>query len=166
LQQKNNLEKLYMDIFVWFERRKGPLPIKPALVIFKEKTGYLEFLRQNRQDSIFNIFDSPEQDPKSSASTIFKMQDGRLEITIAVQNSLLKESLFVQVCTLLHELCHVYEATKNGKMTFHIMESPNETKNREIAIYMESFNLAGEYFGKPIPLWVKNYVLAKLKKEL
>jgi hypothetical protein len=166
LQPISDLEQLFFRVFTWFEREKGPLPIKPALVIFKEKTGYLDFLQQNRQNSICNIFDSPEQDIKSDASTLFKMENGKLMVTIAVQNSLSKATLFVQICTFIHELCHVYEATKNGKITFHIMESPNETKNREIKIYMESLNLAEEYFGKPIPRWVKDYVLARLKKEL
>jgi hypothetical protein len=155
-----------MDIFVWLQSRKGPLPVKPMLIIFKDRTGYLEFLQQNRKDSIYNIFDSPEQDAKSDASTLFKMVNGELTVTIAVQNSLSKAPLFVQVCTFIHELCHVYEATKNGKLTFHIMESPNNTKDREIKIYMETLNLAEQYFGKPIPQWIKDYVLARLKKEL
>ena len=154
MQAISNLEKLYMDVFVWFERRKGPLPIKPALVIFKEKAGYQEFLRQNIPST---------EDIESEACTLFKMVDGKLQITIAVQNSLSLEPIAVQACTLIHELNHVYEETKTGKITFHIVEPKNATDNREIATWMDSVNLMEEYFGKPLPKWAKDRVFAMLK---
>jgi hypothetical protein len=141
---------------MFFEKVKGPLPIKPALVIFKDTAGYLEFLRQN--------IPSP-QDVSSEACTIFKI-DGKIEITIAVQNSVSKEPIFVQACILLHELQHVYDETKSGKITFRILEPKDATKNREITTWMESLKLTEEYLCKPLPSWVKDYVLARLKKEL
>jgi len=161
LQAISDLERLFFRVFLWFEREKGPLPIKPALVIFKEKTGYLDFLQQNRQNSLF----LSEQDVASEACAIFKI-DGKLEITIAVQNSLSKEPIFVQACILLHELQHVYDETKSGKITFRILEPKNATKNREITTWMESLKLTEQYLGSPLPSWVKDYVLARLKKEL
>jgi hypothetical protein len=158
LQAISDLEKLFFRVFLWFERVKGPLPIKPAVVIFKEKAGYLDFLRQN------SLFLS-EQDASSEACTIFKI-DSKLEITIAVQNSLSKEPLLLQICILMHELNHVYEETKSGKITFRILEPKNATKSREIATWINSFDLAQKYMGKPLPSWVKDYVFARLKKEL
>ena len=158
LQTISDLEQLFFRVFLWFEREKGSLPIKPAFAIFKEKTGYLDFLRQN------SLFLS-EQDVASEACTIFKM-DGKLEITIAVQNSLSKEPLLLQICILMHELNHVHEETKTGKITFRILEPKDATKNREITTWMDSLNLTEQYMGKSLPSWVKQYVLARLEKEL
>ena len=156
MQVISDLEKLFFDVFMWYEKAKGPLAIKPALVIFKGKDRFVEFLQQNSP--------SP-QDANSEACTIFKMND-KLEITIAVQNSLSKEPIFVQACILLHELQHVYEETKSGKITFRILEPKSATKSREITTWMESLKLTEEYMGKPLPSWVKDYVFARLKKEL
>jgi len=158
LQVISDLEKLFIDVFMWYEKAKGPLAIKPAFVIFKDKAGYLEFLQQN------SLFLS-EQDVASEACTIFHFED-KLEITIAVQNSLSKEPIFLQACILLHELEHVYEETKSGKITFRILQPQSVIKNREIATWMDSLNLTEQYMGKPLPSWVKQYVLARLEKEL
>ena len=158
MQVISDFERLFFDVFTWFERVKGPLPIKPVLVIFKEKAGYLDFLRQN------SLFLS-EQDASSEACAIFKM-DGKLTVTIAVQNSLSQEPIFVQAYILLHELQHVYEETKSGKITFRILEPKDATKNREITTWMESLKLTEQYLGKPLPPLIKQYILARLEKEL
>lgn len=148
------LETLFKQVLQWYEKKKGALPIKPELRVFSDLKTFVAFAEAEQVEYI-----GPELD-----GVCILRSDRKI---IIAMNPLVFERthLLTQAYCILHELEHVREQTANGVMTFHLIERPERTKEEEIRVSHNAFDLALEFTGFKMPRIIYEHTKQQFVEE-
>jgi hypothetical protein len=147
------VKDLFQQILEWYEKKKGPLPIRPQLRVFPDLKAFLDFVK-------------PEPGHIEAVCILHYDKDGgKVTIAINAQN-VQGDHEFTTAFLILHELEHAREQTANGVMTFNLIEPAQETRKREVRVSIEAFQLAQEFTGLKMPKIIQKYVEQRFENEI